>query len=235
MATTMKTNKRSATNTLAAATKTTDQKALVAIPDPNDPPTAKQTKVLEPHDVVLSSNAQNAVGIQAWGKFAGEASLQALDENLGVKTRQVTDGDMRPIEGMLYRQAKTLETIFTHLSARAAGNTSLKQFQVNLTLALKAQAQCRSTLEALAEIKNPRTVSFVKQSNVTTGPQQVNNTFSGTASEDYAQVRARGENSITEPNKLLKADHGQRMVIGAQGQAGRANQAVDALEAVHRA
>ena len=235
MATTRKTNKLSATNTLAAATKTTDQKALVAIPDPNDPPTAKQTKTLAPHDVVLSSNAQNAVGIQAWGKFAGDASLQALDENLGVKTRQVTDGDMRPIEGVLYRQAKTLETIFTHLATRAAGNTSLKQFQVNLTLALKAQAQCRSTLEALAEIKNPRTVSFVKQSNVTTGPQQVNNTFAGTASEDYAQVRARRENSLTEPNKLFEADHGQRLVIGAQGQAGRVDQAVETVEAVQRA
>ena len=235
MATTRKTNKLSATNTLATATKTTAQKALVAIPDPNGPPTAKQTKTLAPHDVVLSSNAQNAVGIQAWGKFAGEASLQALDENLGVKTRQVTDGDMRPIEGMLYRQAKTLETIFIHLSARAAGNTSLKQFQVNLTLALKAQEQCRSTLEALAEIKNPRTVSFVKQSNVTTGPQQVNNTFSGTAAEDYAQVRAHGENLTTEPNKLLKADHGQRMDTRAQGQAGRVNQAVETVEAVHRA
>ena len=82
---------------------------------------------------------------------------------------------MGPIEGMLYRQAKTLETMFTSLARRAAGNDGLKQFQVNLTLALKAQAQCRATLEALAEIKNPRSVSFVKQANISGGPQQVNN------------------------------------------------------------
>lgn len=105
---------------------------------------AAKTKVMEPHEVILSSNLQNAVGIQAWGKFAGNASLQAIDESLGAKTRKVTDGDIRPIEGMLYRQAKTLESIFTNLATRAAGNTSLKQFQVNLTLALKAQAQCRA-------------------------------------------------------------------------------------------
>jgi len=30
-------------------------------------------------------------------------------------------------------------------------------------LALKAQAQCRATLQTLAEIKNPHPVAFVKQ------------------------------------------------------------------------
>ena len=41
-------------------------------------------------------------------------------------------------------------------------NDGLKQFQVYLSLALKAQAQCRATPEALAEIKNPRPIAFVK-------------------------------------------------------------------------
>ena len=149
---------------------------------------AAKTKVMEPHEVILSSNLQNTVGIQAWGKFAGNASLQAIDESLGAKTRKVTDGDIRPIEGMLYRQAKTLESIFTNLATRAAGNTSLKQFQVNLTLALKAQAQCRATLEALAEIKNPRSIQFVRQANMTTGLQQVNNTYAGAPQTDRKSV-----------------------------------------------
>ena len=39
----------------------------------------------------------------------------------------------------------------------------------------KRQAQCRATLEALAEIKNPRPVAFVKQANISGGHQQVNN------------------------------------------------------------
>jgi hypothetical protein len=39
----------------------------------------------------------------------------------------------------------------------------------------KPQAQCRATIEALAEIKNPRPVAFVKQANIAQGPQQVNN------------------------------------------------------------
>jgi len=82
---------------------------------------------------------------------------------------------MSSVEAMLYGQAMTLQTMFTSLVRQAASETGLKQYQAKLTFALKAQAQCRSTLEALAEIKNPRPVSFVKQANIANGPQQVNN------------------------------------------------------------
>lgn len=44
-----------------------------------------------------------------------------------------------------------------------------------LRLALKAQAQSRATVEALAEVKNPRSVAFVKQANIAHGHQQVDN------------------------------------------------------------
>ena len=76
---------------------------------------------------------------------------------------------------MLFGQAMTLETIFTSLARRANSLEYLNHFQTYLGMALKAQAQCRATLEALAEIKNPRPVAFVKQANITNGPQQVNN------------------------------------------------------------
>ena len=41
-------------------------------------------------------------------------------------------------------------------------------------LALKAQAQCRATLETLATIKNPPVV-YARQANIAAGRQQVNN------------------------------------------------------------
>ena len=192
------------------------------------PVAAKPEKVtLKPHQIVLSSNTQNAVGILSWSKFAGEADLQELCNDLGEQTLKVQDGDMRPVEGMLYRQAKTLETMFTSLARRAADQDGLKQFQVNLTLALKAQAQCRTTLEALAEIKNPRPVQFVKQANMTTGPQQVNNDYAGTQS--HSGIRSGAGNIQSEPNKLLEADHGNYLDIRAQGAASRVNQTVDAV------
>ena len=187
--------------------------------------TVPASRTLKPHEVALSSNIQNALSIEAWGKFAGATDLQELVNTLGVQTVKVQDGDMRPIEGMLYRQAKTLETMFTALARRAASNDGLKQYQVNLTLALKAQAQCRSTLEALAEIKNPRPVAFVKQANISNGPQQVNN----------GAVASRTGTIESEPNKLLEADHGNYLDTGAQSQAGGANQTVEAVGQVDRA
>ena len=47
--------------------------------------------------------------------------------------------------------------------------------EIYLRLALKAQAQCRTTVETLVEMKNPRPVAFVSQANISNGPQQVNN------------------------------------------------------------
>jgi hypothetical protein len=43
-----------------------------------------------------------------------------------------------------------------------------------MRVALKAQNQCRMTLETLATVTNPRVV-YAKQANIANGPQQVNN------------------------------------------------------------
>lgn len=149
-----------------AKTKKATPTALATTPD---------KRHLEPHELVLSPTIQSAIGIQAWGTFAGEVDLAELLKDLRERVEKVQGGDMRPVEAMLYGQALTLETIFTSLARRATSQEYLKQFQAYLGMALKAQAQCRATLEALAEIKNPRPVSFVKQANITSGPQQVNN------------------------------------------------------------
>ncbi len=209
------------------ATKATPKKPPAATPENKVTPVADKPKTMAPHQIVLSSNTQNAVGILSWSKFAGEVGLQELCNGLGEQTVIVQDGNMRPIEGMLYQQAKTLETMFTSLARRAANQDGLKQFQVNLTLALKAQAQCRATLEALAEIKNPRPVQFVKQANMTTGPQQVNNAYAGTPS--HSGIQSGAGNIQSEQNKLLETDNGNYLDTRAQGAASRVNQTVDAV------
>jgi len=202
-------------------------KAKQAPPAKKVAPVADKPKTLAPHEIVLSSIIQNAVGILSWSKFAGEADLQELCTDLDKRIDKIKDGDMSSVEAMLFGQAKVLETMFTSLARRAANNDGLKQFQVNLTLALKAQAQCRSTLEALAEIKNPRPVQFVKQANMTTGPQQVNNGYAGTPS--HSGIQSGAGNIQSEQNKLLEADHGNYLDTRAQGTAGRVNQTVEAV------
>ena len=205
--------------------KETAKKTTAATPAKKITPVADKPRLSKPHEIVLSTVTQNAVGILSWSKFAGEADLQELCTDLDKRIDKIKDGDMSSVEAMLFGQAKVLETMFTSLARRAANNDGLKQFQVNLTLALKAQAQCRSTLEALAEIKNPRPVAFVKQANISNGPQQVNN----------GAVASRTETIESEQNKLLEADHGNYLDTRAQGAAGRVNQTVAAVGQVHRA
>ena len=203
------------------------KKPPAATPAKKVTPVADKPRLSKPHEIVLSSNIQNAVGILSWSKFAGEADLGELVQDLDKRIGKIKDGDMSSVEAMLFGQAKVLETMFTSLARRAANQDGLKQFQCNLTLALKAQAQCRSTLEALAEIKNPRPVQFVKQANMTTGPQQVNNGYAGTPS--HSGIQSRTGNIQSEQNKLLEADHGNYLDTRAQGAASRVNQTVEAV------
>jgi hypothetical protein len=97
-----------------------------------------------------------------------------------------------------------------------------------MRLALKAQGQARATVEALAEIKNPRPVAFVKQANVGTNVQ-VNNGPIG----PYAGARVR-ENDADAPSGLLEASDGDRLDTRAQGAAGRGDPALEAVDAQHR-
>lgn len=157
-------------------------------PTPTPPAVTPDKPTLKPHELVLSPTIQSAVAIEAWSKFAGPVDLAALLADLRERINKVQGGDMQPVEAMLFGQAMTLETIFTSLARRASSQEYLKQFQAYLGMALKAQAQCRATLEALAEIKNPRPMAFVKQANISNGPQQVNNGVQPESQAGSAQV-----------------------------------------------
>ena len=196
------------------------------------PATTPTERTLKPHEVVLSPTIQNAVGVHAWSKFAGEADLAETVADLREQVKQVQAGDMGRVEAMLYGQAMTLQTIFTSLARKAVAQEYLKQFQVNLTLALKAQAQCRATLEALAEIKNPRPVSFVRQANISNGPQQVNN---GAGTQAGTHAPAHAEKTEGAQNELLEHQHGNYLDTRAQSQAGRADRKLETVAPRHRA
>jgi len=133
-----------------------------------------QTRKLMAHEILRRPSVQSAAAQAPWGSYAGEVELSALAAAVHDQTIDVIGGDTKQIEAMLFGQAKTLETLFTALARRAHSQEYLPQFQAYLGLALKAQAQCRSTLEVLSEIKNPRQVAFVKQANIA-HQQQVNN------------------------------------------------------------
>src|SRR3546814_11749520 len=98
------------------------------------------------------------------------------------------------MEAMLVGQAYALQNIFASLMRRTSSRQHLKQYQAHMNLGLKAQAQCRATLQALTELKYPRQVVIAKQANISNGHQQVNN---GTHTTEPQKV--------IEQNEVLKA------------------------------
>ena len=98
---------------------------------------------------------------------------------------EVAGGNMGRVEKMLTQQALTLDAIFNNMALRSSKQDSFKGIEVLMRLALKAQAQARSTAEALALLKNPQ--PYIRQANMTTGPQQVNNAYAGTPSHSGIQ------------------------------------------------
>ena len=113
-------------------------------------------------------------------------------------------GDLGRAEGMLIAQAHSLNEIFVNLARRSSTETCLKLWETYMRVALKAQGQCRMTLETLTAMKNP-TMVFARQANISNGPQQVNNGMSAT------DLLTRAREDENEPTKLMDVRHGERM------------------------
>jgi hypothetical protein len=173
-------------------------------------------------------NAASVVDAYQNDILGNGADLNALVAGLKQTTDKANAGDLSSLEGMLIGQATALQTIFTSLAKRAVVQTHQMHFESFLGLALKAQAQSRATISALVDLKYPRQATFVKQANISHGPQQVNN---GTAVEQPTHARE------TQPqqNELFEDQrHGStHLDTGATAKAKRSHTTVEAVEAVH--
>lgn len=148
----------------------------------------------------VSASLMGAVVTQAFTKSVmGDIDLLELTSKLSEKTKAVQDGDMKAMEAMLVTQAQALQAIFTSLAYKASSQTNLKHYSAFLSMALKAQSQSRSTIQALTELKYPKQVTFAKQANITTGNQQINNGSNQTSTH----APAHAEKIINQPNELL--------------------------------
>ena len=165
--------------------------------------TAGRTEAQAVAAAAASPSINAAIVMDAYqGNLAGEVNLMALVESLQESTDKTKAGDLSNLEAMLIGQATALQTMFTSLAKRASHQEYLTQYGVYMTLALKAQAQSRATISALVDLKYPKqAATFVKQANMTTGPQQVNN---GAFPDKHAQAHASAGDFETAPNKLLE-------------------------------
>jgi hypothetical protein len=163
----------------------------------------------------LMPTVQAALTLMDYNKDFGEMSINVLVTDLGKQCELASKGDLARTETLLMAQAHTLDAIFHKLARKATDVEYLNRLDANLRLALKAQSQCRATLETLAAIKNPQPMAFVRQANIAHGPQQVNNAGTAQAS--------RAGNPENQPNKVLEHQHGERLDFGAPGAAGGAD------------
>ena len=215
--------------------KATDQKAPAATsakPDTN----GYQIKAEEwgftrgdtDSQVIAALSTRSSMTAMTYKAFANDGdSLQFTDlmGELRKVGEEVAGGNMNRVEKMLAHQALTLDAIFNNMAQRASRAEHVKNIDIFLKLALKAQAQARSTAEALALLKNP--MPYIRQANMTTGPQQVNNGYAGTPS--HSGIHSGAGNIQSEQNKLLEADNGNYLDTRAQGAASRVNQTVEAV------
>ena len=138
-----------------------------------------------------------AATIKLWG--CGE--INALTTTLAKQIDDVHNGNMKRPEAMLLMQAHTLNELFNSLAVQAHMEKELTKFESFLRLALKAQNQCRSTLETLAAIKNPPVI-YTKQANISNGHQQINN---GVPTSSHAKEIKN------QQNELLEQTYGERL------------------------
>lgn len=163
-------------------------------------------------------------------------SVTELVASVKAHGEKVNGNDLAGAEQMLVAQAIALNSIFAEMARRSALNMGeyLDATDRYMRLALKAQGQCRATLETLAAIKNPPVV-FARQANIAHGPQQVNNGIVPERNQWATAPAHAHEQSGIKSNELLGIEDGERMDAGAQGTAVLANTRLAALGTVDRA
>lgn len=175
----------------------------------------------------LFSEAVNSVVQYNFSDAFGKRNVGLIHEHLKIEGKKVNNGNLESVERMLIVQAHTLDTIFNNLATRASGQSNLDVFETLIRLAFKAQSQCRTTLETLANIKNPFHVAFVKQANIGHN-QQVNNSVAMPSEASHTREIKK------QQNQLLEESHGEQLDTRAKGSAINLDKKLGAMEKVHR-
>lgn len=156
-------------------------------------------------------------------KLDSSIDVPGLVALLRSQAEAVNKNDLSQAEAMLMNQAVALQSIFVRLTEKAFNQEYISNLDTMIKLALKAQSQCRTTIEALSTIKNPPVV-FAKQANIAHGHQQVNN---GNGTTTHAR---KNQN---QQNELLK-DHYETVDTGTASAASLAHSSMETLGEINR-
>lgn len=159
----------------------TKQKAKAAAPatqpsqtlEVDGQPGKSKTRQLADISVEPAAHAMAIAHLYNKGSF-GEQNLTDIYDALADQVKVAEQGDLSHQRALLAAQADALNAIFTEMARRASNNMGeyLNATQLYLRLGLKAQAQCRATIEALERLTNGH-VQTVKHVHVSEGGQAV--------------------------------------------------------------
>ena len=159
------------------------------------------TKDMSKGQMMAAVVTRSAMSAQTLKAYAGSGAAVELADYISELRRagdEVVTGNMGRVERMLVNQAIALDTVFNQLAQRASRAEYIKTHESYLRLAFKAQAQARSTVEAIALLKNPQ--PYIRQANIAQGGnQQVNNMYAPTSEH------TGGEKTEVAPSKVLEA------------------------------
>jgi len=168
--------------------------------------------------------AYRVVGAAQPKHLADEIDVPGLLATLRDQAKAVSGGDLSRVEALLTNQADSLQALFVAMVERSLRQEFVAYVEPYMRLALKAQSQCRATLQTLAEIRNPPVI-YARQANVTSGPQQINNNL------DLSRAR---ENPIP-PTQLSGGANAVHPDNRASSDAGRDDPPLEAVAEVHGA
>ena len=126
---------------------------------------------------VLRPALRASITVCNFSPFGGEGTqLNLLADELELQCQAIRSGSHAHIDEMLVSQAHVLDAVFNALASCASRHLglSVEDAERYTRLALKAQKQCRETVEALRGNRSLKTI-FATQANVSAGNQQVNN------------------------------------------------------------
>jgi len=169
---------------------------------------------LRPGETPIEANARVVVDgldvhalVLTDSSMAGPIDITACAAKTKAAARRVADGDLSGLEAILAAQAITLNALFARHTQHSIHAADVDRAEAHMRMALRAQSQCRATVETLGALKNPPVV-FARQANIAAGPQQVNNQVNHPAAIGNGAGHAHAEEIAIPPNRLLEA-HGR--------------------------
>ena len=151
----------------------------------------------------VTDSAYAAVNVICSTKRDHLDSIEVAEIFLQLKAQAtaIQSGDLSLFDAMLVNQAVALQSLFADLAVKASsGPKSPELFEMQLKLAMRAQNQCRATIQTLLESRN-QTVFINNQANVSHGPQQVvNNPLAHTGAQARARAKVHVKQLELSPN-----------------------------------